>query len=291
MAQINVDYSVQFCEMYVSVGKVSLRTSMHLEWLAQCQSTERPDCLPSWCPNFDAQNEASPFYYEYYFAGFLQDTPSKPHVEFLAGTDHLLIKGVQIATIKTVAEVSEKWDVEGGLGSVQEKFSYTSLWMNEWLEQARAVLSIPAPIIPAAFLRTLIADVLVGQTGHTDEQLQALWKYMQFLMERLTGKSATTNLSGEEETLAYNFLDSIFHACRFRRFFTTADLRLALGPDGVKVGDRVVIFKNACMPFITRKLEHSNAYRLLGPAYVRGLMMGQVFGLTNGNQWELLETA
>lgn len=76
---------------------------------------------------------------------------------------------------------------------------------------------------------------------------------------------------------ANDFLDAMFHACRSRKFFAASGPRLYLGPDQIQAGDLVVVFETARMPFVLRKLKNKPTYWLLGPAYVRGRMMGQVF--------------
>ena len=300
--QITVNYDLPWWDVYVDVGKVSLMTSSHLEWLAQCQSSWRPKgLLPSWCGNLMAENEAAPFSYECYFAGFIWKEPSTPHFEFPAGTNnHLLIKGASFAKIESVAKFSEKWDVEAGpLDGGPAKFQYTLRWMTECLAMARTIPGMSSSAIPEAFLRTLVADVLTGgSTGHSDEQLKDMWACAYLLISRIISNDDTLFLDTRTQNSAHTFLDSVFHACRFRRFFITRDQstteqRLALGPDQVQVGDHVLVIKDACMPFVLRKNEKADVYRMLGPAYVRGRMMGQIPKLVAEGKlhWESFEIA
>lgn len=164
---------------------MALKTSSHLEWLAQCQSMWRPKSfLPSWCSNLLTENEAQPFLYNFHSAGFIENRPSTPHIEFPTGTNnHLVVEGVSIATIASVAKFSEKWDVERGpFDSAQAKFQYTSRWMNECLDMARTIPGLPSPAVPEAFLRTLIADALDGNIGHSYEELSDMWTCAQLLI-------------------------------------------------------------------------------------------------------------
>ncbi|MCJ1482615.1 hypothetical protein MMC06_002781 [Schaereria dolodes] len=271
--KLTVDYDMPWWEMYIHVGIVSLKTSPHMEWLAQCQSSWRPKgLLPTWCPNLQAENEASPFFYDYYFAGFIPNQPSTLHVGSpLVVNNHLLVQGVSITKIASIAKFSEKWDVEyGPFGSAQAKFQYTSRWMNECLDMAREIPGISSAAVPEAFVRTLIADVLGGNIGRSYETLKEMWECVQAWIFAKIHNKGVASLPMDVQNSAHNFLDSLFHACRCRRFFVTADRRLALGPDQVEVNDEILIIKNAC------KYEKTNVYRLIGPTYVRGLMMGQV---------------
>lgn len=279
-ARIPIKYDSSWWEMYIEVGKVSLKTSNHFELLTQCQSTWRPKDLPSWCPNFSVENEAAPFSYECYFAGYIWDMCCNPHVEF--GTEHqshMLVRGASFTTIKSVAKLPEKGDFEEDvLKSRIESLCEISSRMNEFLGMARQVIpeSYFQPV-PEAFLRVLMADVLEGhKTGHCFEILRTMWASTQAWISCMIREGDMSSLDAETSDAAHTFLDSVLHVCRSRRFFVTADHRLALGPDQVDVGDQVLIMKDAHMPFIIRAHERSGVYRMLGPAYVRGLMMGQV---------------
>jgi len=291
-AQIKVNYQLPYWDMYVEVDKLSLKTSSHLEWLAQCESTSRAEGLPSWCADFSSENKAAPFSYSSYFAGFESGRDGSPCFEFSTHSNHLHVKGVSVTTIEYVAKYWEKWDTNRRANDgPQEKFAYTSRWMDDCFEQAQIILAKPASTLLEAFQRTLIADILRDQAPQSKEHLQEMWTSAQLLFARFREDNTTVPLSAEQQKLSGDFLDAVFHACRFRRFFVTADLCMALGPDEVRVGDQVVVFQNACMPFIVRKVADGEAYKLLGPAYVRGLMMGQVFGLVNDDRWRMFEIA
>ena len=112
--EIPINHKLPWWELYVEVGKVSLKASKNLDLLMQCQSTWRPHKLPSWCPNFSAENEAAPFIDECYFAGYTWGMPCSPHIEF--PTKHktnILVKGTSITTIELVAKLPEKGNIKG----------------------------------------------------------------------------------------------------------------------------------------------------------------------------------
>lgn len=279
-AEIPISYDLSWWEMYIEVGKVSLKTSDHFDLLTQCQSAWRPKDLPSWCPNFSAENEAAPFSYECYFAGYIWDMRCNPHIEFVAEhKSHILVRGASFTTIKSVAKLPEKGDSEQDvLNGRIESLHEISRRMNECLKLAREVIpeSYFQPV-PEAFLRVLVADVLEGhKTGHSFEVLKTMWASTQAWISYMIRDGDTSSLNAETSDAAHTFLDSVLHVCRSRRFFVTADHRLGLGPDRVDIGDQVLIIKDAHMPFVIRAHERSGVYRMLGPAYIRGFMMGQV---------------
>jgi hypothetical protein len=49
----------------------------------------------------------------------------------------------------------------------------------------------------------------------------------------------------------------------------------------VQVGDAIMVFPGANMPFVSRQMGRGFTYRIVRPAYVRGLMQGQVFDLVD----------
>ena len=61
-----------------------------------------------------------------------------------------------------------------------------------------------------------------------------------------------------------------------RRPFLCADGRIGIGPKGVSVGDKVVLVSGTGVPFVLKaeSLGHEN-YKLLGEAYVHGIMDGE----------------
>ena len=48
-------------------------------------------------------------------------------------------------------------------------------------------------------------------------------------------------------------------------------------PDAAREGDLVCVFYGGCVPFILREVEGRGCYRLIGEAYVYGLMEGEGF--------------
>jgi hypothetical protein len=295
--QIPVDYDLPWWKMYVEVGKVSLKVSDHLDLLMQCQSTWRHKDLPSWCPNFSAENEAAPFIYECYFAGYVWGRPCSPHIEVSTeDQSHLLVEGVSFTMVVSVAKHPERGNTdESTLERRSWNFQDTFKCMDEFLEMARK--DIPESYfqpVPEAFLRTLVADVLEGhKTGHSYERLKTMWACTQAWISCMRRDGDTSSLDAETQNTAHTFLDSVLHVCRFRRFFVAADDRLALGPDQVQTGDQILIIKDAHMPFVIREHGRSGVYKMLGPAYVRGLMMGQVPKMVAAGelQWKKFEIA
>jgi hypothetical protein len=61
-----------------------------------------------------------------------------------------------------------------------------------------------------------------------------------------------------------------------RSVFTTTNNYIGIGPDTVENGDCVVILPGVAIPYIARQVG-SDQYRLIGDAYVPGVMYGEFF--------------
>jgi len=79
-----------------------------------------------------------------------------------------------------------------------------------------------------------------------------------------------------------------------RRLFVTAKGYLGLGPSSLQVGDKVYILKGANVPFLLREQEREDSregatsnesemnYKLVGEAYIHGIMNGELFDKDGG---------
>ncbi|KAH6853216.1 heterokaryon incompatibility protein-domain-containing protein [Chaetomium sp. MPI-CAGE-AT-0009] len=70
---------------------------------------------------------------------------------------------------------------------------------------------------------------------------------------------------------------SIARTCDGRRPFITTGGWIGFGPPGMEVGDVVVVFAGADVPFIIRPVGEGDEFVLVGEAYVHGLMFGELF--------------
>ena len=272
--------------LYIAVGKICLREYPELRLLAMQPSKVLCHELPSWCPNLNSEPEASPFFYEYYTSGTsrnLSETASPKLSRMLRFEgDIMIIQGWLIGTISEAAKSSEKWDNEpGDVHDYPKHTKYTSEWMNECLNLAQRVTD-QHNIIPEAYLRTIIADIFNTQPGETPEVLREAYRLLGIYQADLM-HNRTPSINHSEELLVLRFMDSIYHASRYRRVFAIGN-RLCLGPDQVQIGDAIAVFPEANMPFVLRQQGTDPTYRLVGPAYVRGLMQGQVFDLMDSKE-------
>ncbi|CZT19403.1 uncharacterized protein RCC_05253 [Ramularia collo-cygni] len=72
-----------------------------------------------------------------------------------------------------------------------------------------------------------------------------------------------------------------------RVMFRTEEGRMGIGPSGVKPGDEIFVLGGGSAPFVLRRVDDADflGYRLVGHAYVHGIMNGEVVVHHGGGQW------
>lgn len=76
----------------------------------------------------------------------------------------------------------------------------------------------------------------------------------------------------------HDYLTAFQNAANYRSFGVTKRGYMAMVPAVSVRGDRIAIFCGGNVPFVTREASHEPAeYKLIGEAYVHGIMDGEVF--------------
>ena len=134
-----------------------------------------------------------------------------------------------------------------------------------------------------------VADCLVPSPGEVDRHLYHYTNRMRRRLRVLHGDAVddeTPLLDGEEDTdgagadLGYGeAVDaSVFGdvSLKTRRLFATRGGYLGKGTQALREGDEIWLLKGAEVPFILRKVAGTNRHRLVGHAYVHGIMYGEM---------------
>lgn len=111
---------------------------------------------------------------------------------------------------------------------------------------------------------------------------------MDFTMGQLKSTNKATEVGGETEEFHQRF----YEVCKGRSFFSTRKGTFGLGPNRTKKGDLIVVLCGARTPFIMRKSQlpgkRGSVYRLIGEAYIQGIMDGEVSEETAHSKSEML---
>ncbi|KAE8448051.1 hypothetical protein EG329_009816 [Mollisiaceae sp. DMI_Dod_QoI] len=238
--------------------------------------------LPSWCPNFTASPTSL------LLIGLATD--------YHAGNRNMVIrKAISARTTPFRARV------EGNILHIQGftisqvdkvippgwiKFHHTEVDLAEnslrSMEWDNKCFQISQQVFKDDALREH-ARILIGNSLNSEKctvDQQDSYQLMRRLMAVLSGKEPVEYLheilTTEKWANLPDYMNNVASACSNRAFFTTLDGRIGLGPSNLESGDTVCIFCNTFSPFIIRPAD-SGHNKLIGEAYVHGLMYGEIF--------------
>jgi hypothetical protein len=89
---------------------------------------------------------------------------------------------------------------------------------------------------------------------------------------------ADPNTRGQRQGINKISYFNMMECLHFRRPFISQRGFVGLGPAGLEVGDVVVIFEGAKLPYLLRQLKidgEEGVWKLVGEAYVHGIMYGE----------------
>ena len=255
--------------------------------------------LPSWVPDWTGPNEMC-------FGGTVRTSGYRAGLDISARVrpgptkETLLLQGMAIDQIKDVGTTRPRAP-SGGDDKVNVEFIQKA---SNWLLEVESVASkIPgqtnrarwpqAPYPPSsstresqtlyeAFWRTLIANACLGSPGSgfiCGPVLSEVGGYYQSYCKIALGLGRSiydgqTISNATSVTQSNLFSRAHTSATEGRKFFVTQRGFMGLGNQAAEVGDLVVVLAGGVTPFVLRR-DGVDLYRLVGEAYVHGLMEGK----------------
>lgn len=178
-------------------------------------------------------------------------------------------------TDEVISEVSEIYPVKSlSTSSLTEIDEVGGAQIEEWFQKTssmfrRHAVNLSPTKVQEVFYYTIAAGgALLNGLGE-DLKFESLNQRIQAFQLLLRGNPRGLQLGQKYAT-------DVAAICRGRRLGVTQNAKLSLVPAGTHVGDRIGIFQGAPIPFILR--EAARGYRLIGTAYVHGLMHGETVG-------------
>lgn len=227
--------------------------------------------------------------------------------------DVLIVSGTKVDTIYAATKSLRTWDFDDVPWIEQQRATL------DWICEARSLLEEPEyhnsrfengksrppgllselpanhyhPNIEEAFARTLILDDTytgenaIAQSTPISDPPQALRLVLaQFIEPRQQHKNPFLRLF---QSLILTYMEQLMTVCQRRKFAVLQSGRIALVPECAVPGDQIVLIHGATIPFVTRpagqlfRLEETTnlvtCYRLVGDAYVHGIMDGEALDL------------
>jgi len=285
-----VDYESSIQAVFVNYFKL-LTQSDTTHWLlnSSCSRNDKLG-LPSWCPNICQPSAADTLGQVAlvcgYRAGYRTFSANSISMQVVQNSNNILVQGLSIDTVAKVVSLEQPY-----LGSVDLNSAQQALdWEAECLKVAQEVFDMPNGV-PEEHWRTLIASkihkALPCESDHTIgyngmKKVLEMTKNPAISFPKVEGCAAATQI----------FMEAAMLACTGRRYFSTKNGRVGLGPPGMAQGDLVCVFLSGPTPSIIHQSELNSNYKFLGEGYVHGLMNSEALdmmeqGLVNIETFEL----
>ncbi|KAL8829021.1 MAG: hypothetical protein Q9170_006349 [Blastenia crenularia] len=127
---------------------------------------------------------------------------------------------------------------------------------------------------------TLESSPNVDKLAKSDpsEQMPAMYGDLQSAVERMQEGLNFNEIIEIEDATYRKSVDAFYPYMNIplrMRLFRTENSRLGMGPRSVSEGDEAWVFQGARVPFVLRPNLETGRYKLIGQAYVHGMMQGE----------------
>lgn len=183
---------------------------------------------------------------------------------FLPDPKKIQIPGFRIEVVKKLLGVTP--DFETGDDDLSSWAGNLLRWENECLEISRSLHRATIEETPEVHWRTLVANMMPGIEGALlEERYYNSWK------QGVKGIRDNQDFSAVMGEFQQYFQALIFAATR-RRFMSTVGGRIGWAPADAQEGDVICVLYGGGPLFVLRFNEGGCEARLIGEAYVHGLM-------------------
>ena len=275
--RISIDYSDRsptgWSKTYLQCAKACIQEDPSLSILFMLSGRPKGLPLPSWCPNFNANQRRRVVCSARSNAGILksvqlEDGLPKAWVE--EEKDILFGPGYQIDHVE---EIISPIPISGVDGSDPEARKWRTVGNLDWerrcqsLSQRTLGAGVEADV---TYIQTLIGNNTIP--GNEDTDLRRILDHTKYFWSEGSFNAECKASAGGVEA-AYNFLKELCHACEDRIFFSSKGGRIGVGPPGIQPGDLICILHGAKPLYVLRREDDANEpLQILGDAFVHGCM-------------------
>jgi hypothetical protein len=280
---IKVNYAEndrQYWKAYVELAEQIVTADDPGYWLlCMASSRERPEQLPTWCPNF---NSLTPEYLDFgsqkWRAGLGGKAAEDGGIRLIRDSSSLQIPGFQIDVVEEVFHIGGPYSAAVG----QEDRGRGGN-MAAFLERDRQCLELTLHLFDDvnnaqdAYARTLVVNSWINglliQPSQTERVRNAYEDSKAYLAQSDTSTTAATRISADDERqrLAQQYITQLGW-WQERPFYTTKNGRIGRGAFNMQAGDAICVFYRAGPVFILRYEQGSEVWKLVGDAYLHGCM-------------------
>jgi hypothetical protein len=250
----------------------------HFPILALVAGRERISDLPSWCPNFRS-NPADLGRYsgrEVLFAGNTTGLSSSKisSIKTSRESDTLLATGFRVDVVSEIVDGYYDGVTVPKGAQLRQRARRVIEWESRRLALAQKTLSLSAKTIPLAHIFTLTASTRGWWLEQHNARDGDLFKTYLNLLDNLTKVALGGYADVETLTEVHNDMWSRIHGINpGRRYFSTENGRLGLGPPEIQKGDTVCVFYGTETVMLLRPAKSNpGEWYFVGDAFVHGLM-------------------
>jgi hypothetical protein len=276
---IKVNYEAndeQYWNAYSELARHIITTDSHAFWLlCMASSRERPEELPTWCPNFHSLTaNYLDFAHQRWRAG-IREKSAHGGMRLSKDPSAIQISGFQIDVVGDVVYIGGPYATAVGHSDSTGKGSTAA-----FMEKDSRCLDLTlrcfddASSAKDAYARTLIVNSWINgsaiQLSQSERVCRAYEDSREYL-ESSFGAPATSGAQDERQQLAQQFITQLGW-WQERPFYTTKNGRIGRGACNMQAGDAVCVFYEAGPVFILRHDEQGDEWKLVGDAYLHGCM-------------------
>ena len=234
--------------------------------------------LPSWCPDFTSR-----FSYMYSQRPEYRTTPRTPVIDTYSTDQVLRCRGFKLGTVFDKADGGKLPLVPPAKGcDTGDRSKDVVLWERECYDLAQRTNSSNKAILDDQFPRVLILGEnelrAYPEYQHRPEpinEIHSLWLQSHW-------RNASTGAPMPSNWDAVRRYGKLVRLNGYRsNFFATLEGQLGSCESDIQPNDVLYILYGGRSPFVLRPSKHDNTMRLVGDAYIEGVMYGEALTADN----------
>ena len=274
---ISIDYSDKsptgWAKTYLQCAKACIEEDPSLSILFMLSDRPKGLPLPSWCPNFNANQRRPVAFSPRSNAGILklvqlEDGLPKAWVE--EEQDILFAPGCQIDYVDETVTLTFTVAVDCSDPEELESRAVRNMtWERQCHSLSQRTLGTGSEK-DLIYIQTLIENNSIP--GKEDTDLRRILDHTKYFWSERDFNAECIASAGEIEAVT-QFLMALRHACEDRMFFSTRSGRIGIGPPETQPGDLICILYGARPLYVLRReSDAKKPLQILGDAFVHGCM-------------------
>jgi hypothetical protein len=277
---VKPDYTKDFHQVYLELAMQLLKPEQGLRLLSAVEHSAETikDEFPSWVPYWTVHETMTNLGI---YTGFPYNASAGRSNSMLAVTEqnHLQVRGIILSTVSkrfkfTASDLAEPRKPTNEESVVLSENVFRELYRHAWDNRSISVYK-------SEYLTALSLTLTAGLTGYESAEIKppqhqdnfaAYWQH-QLSPYPIEAPSKLQERFGKGDYEKF-WLDMRF-SCTGRSFAFTENGYYVLGPAIMEPADLCCIIFGSSVPFILRRTQTEGSYKLVGEAYIHGIMRGE----------------